>query len=171
MYLGPSPNPARSVALVLNPRTGHVSPQFHVKFDDFFETVQQKSTSLDAPDREWKYLSGFAIHKGQSRPLSKGPLGGLIVPRHGPTSAPLPAVQTEDITTQQQQPTLTQDNEDLVPNVGEPPMLAVQAPPTQQTNEQSPQNSAICQTRSGRVVTNTPRYNQSMTQRSQGLVA
>ena len=38
VYLGPSPNHARSMALVLNPRTGHVSPQFHVKFDDFFET-------------------------------------------------------------------------------------------------------------------------------------
>ena len=49
VYLGPSPNHARSVALVLNPRTGHVSPQFHVKFDDFFETVQSKDTDLDAP--------------------------------------------------------------------------------------------------------------------------
>ena len=64
VYFGPSPNHARSVALVLNPHTGHVSPQFHVKFDEFFETVQQKSTDLDAPDPEWKYLSGFAIHKG-----------------------------------------------------------------------------------------------------------
>ena len=36
VYLGPSPSHARSVALVLNPRTSHVSPQFHVKFDDFF---------------------------------------------------------------------------------------------------------------------------------------
>ena len=35
VYLGPSPSHARSVALVLNPRTGHVSPKFHVKFDDF----------------------------------------------------------------------------------------------------------------------------------------
>ena len=35
VYLGPSPNHARSVVLILNPRTGHVSPQFHVKFDDF----------------------------------------------------------------------------------------------------------------------------------------
>ena len=35
VYLRPSPSHARSVALVLNPRTGHVSPQFHVKFDDF----------------------------------------------------------------------------------------------------------------------------------------
>ena len=36
VYLGASPNHARSVALILNPRTGHVSPQFHVKFDDFW---------------------------------------------------------------------------------------------------------------------------------------
>ena len=36
VYLGPSPNHARSVGLVLNPLTGHVSPQFHVKFDDIF---------------------------------------------------------------------------------------------------------------------------------------
>ena len=35
VYLGPSPSHARSVTLVLNPHTGHVSPQFHVKFDDF----------------------------------------------------------------------------------------------------------------------------------------
>ena len=61
VYLGPSPNHARSVALILNPTTGHVSPQFHIKFDDFFEMVQDKSTDLDP---EWKYLSGFATKKG-----------------------------------------------------------------------------------------------------------
>ena len=30
---------AGSVALVLNPATGHVSPQFHVLFDEEFSTV------------------------------------------------------------------------------------------------------------------------------------
>ena len=63
VYLGPSPNYARSVALVLNPRTGHVSPQFHINFDDFFETVQTKATDLDAPKPAWKYLSGFATKR------------------------------------------------------------------------------------------------------------
>ena len=53
VYLGPTPNHARSVALVLNPRTGHVSPQFHVKCDDFFETVQDKSTDMDAEIPQW----------------------------------------------------------------------------------------------------------------------
>jgi len=39
IYVGHSPSHAGSVALVLNPRTGHVSPQFHVVFDDTFSTV------------------------------------------------------------------------------------------------------------------------------------
>jgi len=39
IYVGHSPSHARSVALVLNSRTGHVSPQFHVVFDDTFSTV------------------------------------------------------------------------------------------------------------------------------------
>ena len=30
VYLGPSPNHSRTVHLILNPRTGHVSPQYHV---------------------------------------------------------------------------------------------------------------------------------------------
>ena len=34
IYVGCSPSHASNVALILNPRTGHVSPQFHVVFDD-----------------------------------------------------------------------------------------------------------------------------------------
>ena len=44
VYLGPSPNHSRTVHLILNPRTGHVSPQFHVKHDDFFESVTVNQT-------------------------------------------------------------------------------------------------------------------------------
>ncbi len=39
IYLGRSPSHAANVALVLNPKTGLVSPQFHVVFDDDFSTV------------------------------------------------------------------------------------------------------------------------------------
>ena len=56
VYLGPSPNHAWSVALVLNPRTGHVSPQFHVKFNDFFETVQKKATDQEQYLQFWATL-------------------------------------------------------------------------------------------------------------------
>ena len=39
IFVGHSPVHARSVALVLNPSTGHISPQFHVVFDDSFTTI------------------------------------------------------------------------------------------------------------------------------------
>ncbi len=39
VYLGHSPFEAGSVALVYNPSTGHVSPQYHVVFDDDFTMV------------------------------------------------------------------------------------------------------------------------------------
>ena len=39
IYVGHSPVHAGSIALVLNPKTGLVSPQFHVVFDDNFTTI------------------------------------------------------------------------------------------------------------------------------------
>ena len=39
IYLGVSNEHASTVSLLLTPRTGLVSPQFHVKWDDKFETV------------------------------------------------------------------------------------------------------------------------------------
>ena len=39
IYLGHLPLHAGSVALVMNPKTGLVSPQFHLVFGDNFETV------------------------------------------------------------------------------------------------------------------------------------
>ena len=80
VYLGPSLSHAWSVALVLIPRTGHVLTQFHVKFDDFFEMVRDKSTNLDATEPEWKYLSGLAVKKGHSEPMG----GGLMNQLHAP---------------------------------------------------------------------------------------
>ena len=43
IYLGHSPSHAGSVALVMNPKTGLVSPRFHLVFDDNFETVPHLS--------------------------------------------------------------------------------------------------------------------------------
>jgi hypothetical protein len=51
-----SPRHAWSVALVLNPRTGLVSPQWHVKFDDDFATVGEAS---DETHGLWKLQAGF----------------------------------------------------------------------------------------------------------------
>ena len=46
IYLGRSPYHAGSVALVINPKTEHVSPQYHVVLDDDFTTVPYLSLSL-----------------------------------------------------------------------------------------------------------------------------
>ncbi len=40
IYVGWSPSYGSNDALVLNPRTGHIFPQFHVVFDDNFTKVE-----------------------------------------------------------------------------------------------------------------------------------
>ena len=54
VYLGHSPCHAGSVALVLNPKTLHISPQFHVVFDDEFTTVPYLTGQETPPN--WKNL-------------------------------------------------------------------------------------------------------------------
>ena len=173
VYLGPSPNHARAVALVLNPRTGHVSPQFHVKFDDFFETVQDKSTDMDTPEPEWKYLSGFAVKKGRPEPAGRGITNELIAPRRGPstmTQWSSTTVLTDMPTDPPEEPAIpatngTTDNQQQDPPTKTQPAIH---PPGQQPAQPVP---FARQTRSGRIVRNTQRYEQSMSQRDQGLVA
>ena len=45
VYLGHSPFRAGSVALLWNPTTGRVSPQYHIVFDDDFSTVPYMEAS------------------------------------------------------------------------------------------------------------------------------
>ena len=54
IYLGQSPIHNRNVALVLHRNMGHVSPQFHVKFDPGFHTMQQ-----DKLDCTWQQATCF----------------------------------------------------------------------------------------------------------------
>jgi hypothetical protein len=56
IYLGMLWKHARSMALVLNLRTGLVSPQWHLKFDDKFETV---TMSMNVTHGYWKKIAGF----------------------------------------------------------------------------------------------------------------
>ena len=57
LYLGNSPRHARTVSLVLNLTTGMVSPQFRVKHDEFFETI---NTKYNKTISKWKELAGFS---------------------------------------------------------------------------------------------------------------
>ena len=51
--MGWSPMHASSVALVCNLMTGHLSPQFHVVFDPWFETVHDNGTE---PPGAWDVM-------------------------------------------------------------------------------------------------------------------
>ena len=58
IYVGISPRHSRKVALVLNIETGHISPQFHVKIDDFFETLRPSAGNV-IPKSKWQKVTGF----------------------------------------------------------------------------------------------------------------
>ena len=60
--LGPSPNHARSVSLILNLTTGLVSPKFHINRNEIFETVRPAATN-ETTTSLWKRLSGFTRGK------------------------------------------------------------------------------------------------------------
>ena len=56
--LGPSPQHGKSVHLMLNTQTGHVTPQFHATFDDHFDTVKQDS-GVHLPKCLWQLRTYF----------------------------------------------------------------------------------------------------------------
>ena len=62
------------------------------------------------------------------------------------------------------------DDDDGPANTADPQLPAPHPVPTLPAPEQTQPPSAARQTRSGRVIRKTSRYNQSITQRSQGLV-
>ena len=110
MYLGHSPFHAGSVALVFNPRTGRVSPQFHVIFDDTFLTVPYMDAGMEPPHRHdlLKYSSKKATDEDfdlaeewmnmvdkmpdqVSMPSAAGPITDpfVVVPKGQPTIHPV----------------------------------------------------------------------------------
>ena len=216
------------ITLVLNPRTGHVLPQFHVKFDDLFETVQDKIADLDAPEPEWKYLSGFTVKKGHPDPAGRGITNSLIAPRRGPitmcNSSPMPEMENAPANVQEEptipdvngttnnqqgdlspahqpttllhgpQPALSVPTACWTPETEDAPADLQEEPTIPDTNgttknqqgdlspayqptthlhgpQPAPSVPTASQTRSSRIVRNTPRYEQSMYQWNQGLVA
>mgnify|MGYP002775246225 FL=1 len=46
-FIGFSPEHASTVGRILNLATGHVSPQFHVVYDEYFSTISNPGVDLD----------------------------------------------------------------------------------------------------------------------------
>jgi hypothetical protein len=71
-YMGVSPVHAENVGVVRNLRTGYLSPQYHLVFDDWFETVYSDDSTV--PDA-WESLCIFdrfelAFEEGSTPPLA-----------------------------------------------------------------------------------------------------
>ncbi|KAL7575493.1 hypothetical protein ACA910_020079 [Epithemia clementina (nom. ined.)] len=62
IFLGFSPQHARSVSLMLSLSSGLTSPQFHVQFDDGFQTIKA-SFGNTPPISQWQHKCGFARRK------------------------------------------------------------------------------------------------------------
>jgi len=88
IYLGMSMQHARSVALVLNMETGHISPQFHVTFDPKFETIRGSLGNI-SPESKWQVECGF---KERSKKIS---IPTIAVGRP-PTETPRMELSTAD---------------------------------------------------------------------------
>ena len=74
LHLGWSPLHASTVPLILNLTTGHVSPQFHVIFDDWFSTVstEDKDPTDDIESKVWTELfndNRFLAHFDDEDPI------------------------------------------------------------------------------------------------------
>jgi hypothetical protein len=68
VYLGHSPFHAGSVALVFNPKTGRVSPQYHIVFDDTFSTVPYMDAGTVPP--HWEDLLKYSSEKATGEEFS-----------------------------------------------------------------------------------------------------
>lgn len=152
IYLGFSPSHARSVALVLNPQTGLVSPQYHVKFDDLFETVNN-SYNKGSMVTEWQAKSGLKV-KENGKIISSKAVATKQLPKQ-------PQEQPQQQVIPQQQVHFPSEDDVWVPE-GEhyedlPMNEQIQAPIAPQTNVQPLR-------RSTRTFTPTKEYLQHLAQ-------
>jgi len=61
VYIRPSPNHAQSVHMILSMQNGHISPQFHVCFDDMFETIKDM---VNIPPSSWQAKTRLGLGLG-----------------------------------------------------------------------------------------------------------
>ena len=134
IYLGHSPHHAGNVALVLNLRTGHVSPQFHVVFDDEFSTVPYLTTGQEPPN--WINLNNTSseLATPENFHLAKD---WCEQPTHTPTSSS--SDQRESVSIQVPTHSAPPHSNDLSMSLDPPPSEEVPDPtPDHQREQDSP---------------------------------
>lgn len=129
IYLGLSPQHAGTVSLVMNTDTGLVSPQFHCKYDERFETV--RTNPLVEKANRWQQTTGLLQDKGPTPLVTTAPSTGTRGGPGGTASAAAP-------TTQQARP----PQREAASAQAQPPQreaISVQAAPQREAPEAQPQ--------------------------------
>jgi hypothetical protein len=89
LNLGPSPTHAWNVYLVLNLMTGYVSPQYHCRFDDFFETTRHGGPDVSGTIC-WQQLAGLS-HADKISPEFVQPTQSSTVQNEMLSEMPVPS--------------------------------------------------------------------------------
>ena len=172
VYLGPSPRHARSVALILNLETGMVSPQYHVRFDNLFETVADVDRQVQSKWQDKCHFRGTSAKPKKDRRKTDA----TTAPSRREDNLPLEAEARAN--PEENEPSdedFAQDDghgdDDGDPEVE--PILADDdtAPGQQPIDTEMPDEPPAVTTRSGRKVKPTRRATESQEQRRHGFVA
>jgi Reverse transcriptase (RNA-dependent DNA polymerase) len=161
IYLGYSLQHSRSVGLVLSLRTGLVSPQFHVKYDDSFDTVR-RDQQIIMPTSEWQVKCGFRDDNNSSDnniEVAKSENGVIPGIHNAEHSTSINANIDRDVT----------GNSPIYPVINIPPIPHIDSNSSESgqqpanilpTNNRQvpPTHDAPATTRSGRVVRTPSRY-------------
>ena len=83
IYVGRSHAHASSVSLILNPYTGHVSPQFHVIYDDHFITVPYLRSSAVPPHWAKPVEDSFEMNRVSTQANTWQSLDVEVTPEEG----------------------------------------------------------------------------------------
>jgi hypothetical protein len=131
IYVGPSINHASNVGLALNLNTGLVSPVFHAKYDNKFQTVYNNFGAY-VPKSRWQVTCGFV--KSDTQVISKvhtSEGGNNIVQQISP-----PVIKQD--TSSQLPDNTTISNEDTIPETNITPNASEADAPTTSITSLSP---------------------------------
>ena len=170
LFLGWSPRHSRKVALVLNLKTGHVSPQFHVVFDDLFETLRP-SAGNSPPKSLWQEKAGFILDSQQgdkSAPERNSRESVVRATAQESSRASVPGELQDEL-----QEVVQGETGDESFEQGEPSVLPGAADDSLGRASSDPPAAAapIFHTRSGRAVRPTTKWQESLEQQRLGIVA
>ena len=167
--------------------TGHGSPQFHVKYDNFFETVRKsnKDNHWDAPKPLWLSLAQFDKDKAKTitgheiSTRNIWDLNSSSLSRRALQQPPMPTqpqtnsedfFPSEESTNTIDNPTLVQPAEQEMPLENEGAQHNEHEIQPQDTQLPQEQPIPIQQTRSGRTIKPTQRFWKVLNKNNQELL-